>query len=62
MRSLLAIVSVVAALIFAGQSSAAPPVLTSVGHVQRHPQANWSLPPGVSAEDEPSVLIVEDVS
>ena len=36
-----------AALVFASPAVAAPPVLTSVSHVNRHPAATWTLPPGV---------------
>jgi hypothetical protein len=39
--------SVGAALLFASPAVAAPPVLTSVSHVSRHPAATWTLPPGV---------------
>jgi hypothetical protein len=35
------------ALLFASPAVAAPPVLTSVSHVNRHPAATWTLPPGV---------------
>ena len=45
-RGLPAALSVVgAAFVFASPAVAAPPVLTSVGHVQRHPEARWTLPP-----------------
>jgi hypothetical protein len=33
--------------VFASPAVAAPPVLTSVSHVNRHPTATWTLPPGV---------------
>jgi hypothetical protein len=36
-----------AALVFASPAVAAPPILTSVSHVNRHPAATWTLPPGV---------------
>ena len=49
MRFLFFLVCALSGLAFAGQATAAPPVLTSVGHVQRHPQATWSLPPGVQS-------------
>jgi hypothetical protein len=29
---------------------AAPPVLVSASHVDRHPAATWTLPPGVKAQ------------
>jgi hypothetical protein len=48
-RGHLVALTVGAALAFASPAVAAPPVLTSAGHVQRHPEANWSLPPGVKA-------------
>jgi hypothetical protein len=38
------------ALGLAGQAHAAPPVLVSVGHVERHPEATWSLPAGVKSQ------------
>jgi hypothetical protein len=37
-----------AAFAFASPAVAAPPVLTPVGHVQRHPEANWVLPPAAA--------------
>jgi hypothetical protein len=40
-------VCTLSALVFTGQVAAAPPVLTSVSHVDRHPSATWTLPPGV---------------
>jgi len=43
-----ALVVVGAAFVFVSPAVAAPPVLTSVGHVQRHPEANWVLPPTAS--------------
>jgi hypothetical protein len=39
-----------AALVFVSPAVAAPPVLTSVSHVNRHPSAAWTLPPGVKSE------------
>jgi hypothetical protein len=44
------IAGVLAALAFASPAFAAPPVLTSVSHVNRHPAASWSLPPGVTSQ------------
>jgi hypothetical protein len=44
---LLVLILAVASIVHAGDATAAPPVLTSVSHVQRHPQATWTLPPGV---------------
>jgi len=38
-----------AAAAFASPTLAAPPVLTSVRHIDRHPAATWTLPPGVKA-------------
>jgi hypothetical protein len=38
------------ALALAGQAHAAPPILLSVNHVDRHPEANWSLPAGVKSK------------
>jgi hypothetical protein len=35
--------------VFASPALAAPPVLTSVSHVDRHPAASWALPPGVKS-------------
>jgi hypothetical protein len=35
---------------FAFPAVAAPPVLTSVRHVDRHPAATWTLPPGVTSQ------------
>jgi hypothetical protein len=49
MKRLLIPVLVAGALILPANALAAPPVLTSVGHVQRHPEANWTLPPGVKS-------------
>jgi hypothetical protein len=45
-----ALVVIGTAFAFASPAFAAPPTLTSVGHVQRHPEAYWSLPPGVKAK------------
>jgi hypothetical protein len=39
-----------AAFAVASPSFAAPPVLTSVSHVNRHPAATWTLPPGVQSK------------
>src|SRR5512133_3539473 len=39
-----------ATLLFASPAIAAPPVLTSVSHVDRHPAATWTLPPGVTSQ------------
>jgi hypothetical protein len=44
-----ALAAVGAAFVFASPAVAAPPVLMSVGLVDRHLQANWSLPPGVKS-------------
>jgi hypothetical protein len=44
------IAGVVAALAFASPAFAAPPVLTSVSHVDRHPAATWTLPSGVTSQ------------
>jgi hypothetical protein len=50
MRRLLVIIAVLgAASVFASPTGAAPPVLVSTSHVQRHPAATWTLPPGVKA-------------
>jgi hypothetical protein len=50
MRHLLIIITVLgAASVFASPAGAAPPVLVSAGHVQRHPAATWTLSPGVKA-------------
>jgi hypothetical protein len=46
-RRLLALILAIAPIVHAGDAGAAPPLLTSVSHVQRHPQATWTLPPGV---------------
>jgi hypothetical protein len=48
-RRLLLVLVALVSLALAGEALAAPPVLTSVGHIERHPQAAWSLPPGVKA-------------
>jgi hypothetical protein len=45
-----ALVVGVAAFVFASPAIAAPPVLTSVRHIDRHPAATWILPPGVTAQ------------
>jgi hypothetical protein len=42
--------SALSALALASHAQAAPPVLLSVGHVDRHPEANWSLPAGVKSK------------
>lgn len=39
-----------AALAFVSPALAAPPVLTSVSHIDRHPAASWTLPPGVTSQ------------
>jgi hypothetical protein len=44
------IAGVIVALAFAPPAFAAPPVLTSVSHVNRHPAATWTLPPGVTSQ------------
>lgn len=49
MKSLLVLACVASAGVFVGQGVAAPPVLTSVRHIERHPAATWSLPPGVKS-------------
>jgi hypothetical protein len=49
-RRLLVLIVAIVSIVHAGDAAAAPPVLTSVGHVQRHPQANWTLPAGVKAK------------
>jgi hypothetical protein len=38
------------ALMVVPEAFAKPPTLLSVGHVERHPTATWSLPPGVEAK------------
>jgi hypothetical protein len=45
-----ALVVVGAASVFASPAVAAPPVLTSVRHIDRHPAATWTLPPGVKSQ------------
>src|SRR5215212_8321773 len=50
-RGLSAALSVVgAAFVFASPAVAEPPVLVSVSHVDRHPEATWTLPPGVTSQ------------
>jgi hypothetical protein len=44
------LVVVGAASVLASPAVAAPPVLTSVRHVDRHPAATWTLPPGVKSQ------------
>jgi hypothetical protein len=39
-----------AASVFVSPAVAAPPVLVSVSHVERHPAATWTLPPGVTSK------------
>jgi hypothetical protein len=39
-----------AVFVIASPAIAAPPVLTSVSHVDRHPAATWTLPPGVKSQ------------
>jgi hypothetical protein len=46
-RRLLVLIVTIVSIVHTGEATAAPPVLTSVSHVQRHPQAIWTLPPGV---------------
>ena len=46
-RGLTAALFAGAVFVFASPAIAAPPVLTSVSHVDRHPAATWTLPPGV---------------
>jgi hypothetical protein len=36
-------------IVHAGEAIAAPPVLTSARHIDRHPAATWTLPAGVKA-------------
>ena len=48
-RPALLLAAAVAALAIAPQAVAAPPTLLTVGHVNRHPTATWSLPPGVES-------------
>src|SRR5215207_4247006 len=38
------------ALSFASPTVAAPPVLISVSHIDRHPAATWTLPAGVKSK------------
>jgi hypothetical protein len=49
-KPLFVLVCAVSMLVFAGQGVAAPPILTSVRHIDRHPAATWSLPPGVKSK------------
>jgi hypothetical protein len=49
LKRLLASTVATVAFAWAGQAQAAPPTLLSVGHVDRHPEATWSLPTGVTA-------------
>jgi hypothetical protein len=50
-KALTALVSgVIVAALLPSTARAAPPVLLSVGQIQGHPQATWSLPPGVTAQ------------
>jgi hypothetical protein len=49
-RLLVAAIVATSALAVAGRAQAAPPVLISVGHVERHPEATWSLPAGVKSQ------------
>jgi hypothetical protein len=49
MKRALVCLIVVLALAATGPAHAAAPILISVGHVQRHPEATWSLPPGGDA-------------
>jgi hypothetical protein len=44
-----AFVAAASAFVLASPAVAAPPVLISVGHVDRHPSATWTLPPGVNS-------------
>jgi hypothetical protein len=41
----IALIALGGAFMFTSPAVAAPPVLMSVGHVQRHPEASWVLPP-----------------
>ena len=55
MKTLIAPAAVAAALavgtlVASAPATAAPPSMTRVGHVQRHPTATWTLPAGVTAE------------
>jgi hypothetical protein len=45
-----ALAGAAAAFVFASPATAAPPVLISVGHVDRHPSATWTLPPNVQSK------------
>jgi hypothetical protein len=46
-----ALVVIGATFVSASPAVAAPPVLTSVSHVNRHPAATWTLPPGVKSTE-----------
>jgi hypothetical protein len=48
-RALVYLVVTASALAGVSEAQAAGPILLSVGHVQRHPEATWSLPPGGDA-------------
>jgi hypothetical protein len=45
-----AIVAAAAAALLPSPAVAAPPVLVSASHVDRHPEATWTLPPGVTSQ------------
>jgi hypothetical protein len=45
-----AFVAAAAAVLLVSPAVAAPPVLVSVSHVDRHPEATWTLPPGVTSQ------------
>ena len=46
MRVTVIFAAVIAALAFSVSARAAPPVLTTVGQIDGHPTASWTLPPG----------------
>jgi hypothetical protein len=48
-KGLLVSTAAALALALAGEANAAPPVLLSVSHVDRHPEATWTLPAGVKS-------------
>jgi hypothetical protein len=52
MRRRLAVAFILAgaASLLASSAAAAPPALVSVSHVNRHPAASWTLPPGVTSQ------------
>jgi len=49
LRFWLGALALVSGLALTGTATAAAPVLLSVGHVDRHPMATWSLPAGVES-------------